>query len=222
MSRFMVRAGLSAKRWILTAGQALRISGVISESKPHLGQRGGQRLSVAGPMRTRWRLGLILGAFPLLAAALPGWVDIQGGVVVAAMYGSEAPLGWVEVSGALPPVNSRATQVNGVWVFTAPPATAAQILADGLQVTSTSAPGEDGTYEVDAGAQLLFTAAYASCGIRTAFPDGSAANYTWFDIGGVGHTIPDCAHMTALAAAASAFVSQVLHGQVPAQPVTLP
>ena len=164
----------------------------------------------------------------LLVLALPAqaaWVHETNGQIDASalvgppMVNGTSVAGWSSIADSDP---TYQTWLSASAAKVAAVAQAQEALSAGMRVTSTSAPAEDGTYAVDSGAQLLFTAAYASCGIRAQFPDGTTANYTWYDIAGTGHTVPDCAHMTALAAAASAFVSQVLHGQLPTQPVSLP
>jgi len=144
-------------------------------------------------------------------AAAPAWIYGPG---------ASCPVGWSDASTWSGAIEQGATCANSSCA--APPATPAQVIAGGMRITSTSVPAENGTYAVDEAAQGQFTAAYASCAIRQLFPDGTTANYGWYDLGGAPHVIPDCAHLIALAEAASAFVSQVVHGTVPTQPINLP
>jgi hypothetical protein len=111
------------------------------------------------------------------------YVDAQGNYL-GAFDGALPPAGAIEVATA--PQDARQKWSGGAWTaLSAIPALAlATNLAQGITVTSSSAPAIDGIYALDAGMQSDLANIAATIAFTGAFP-GGGASFTYPDITGL-------------------------------------
>ncbi len=138
----------------------------------------------------------------------------------------------VDTSGA----GTGWTYVNGAFVApptTTPPALtpaqqAANAIAAGIQIVSTSTPTLNGTYALDAISLSDINGLVTGIMLNGSFPD-SQSTYIYHDSSFTPHTFPSIAAFKAFATAVLNFSSQVIQyaksggtlGAIPSNPVTI-
>lgn len=152
-------------------------------------------------------------------------IDASGKIcqIEAAVFPVAPPMVWtadISTDTPDPQVGWSAQQNSGAWTFSAPPAPpaptlaqqAAELIADGIAITSTGTTALNGTYTVQSGVpfgqeDIATEAQFIST--FSEFTNGETTNLSWPLINGTFVEFPTTAEFLAFSKAAAQFVAAV-------------